>query len=178
MVNRFLAVDLEMANDDLTSVCQVGVAVFENNQLVKTWETLVNPQGGFGFYQTRVHGLTQEDVNHAPKLADVADQLRAMFEGEVVCSYGLSDCQALMDSLPLPSCTWMDASTVARRVWGYGKNKRKLKEVCLENGVELGKAHNALADAVAVGELLCVAMNRDNFSLKQLLGFSQKKIGF
>lgn len=176
MNNRFVSLDLEMANDNLTSVCQVGVAIFEHGKLINTWETLVNPDGEFGYYQTKIHGLTKADVLHAPRLTDVAEHLSALLTDQVVCSYGMSDCSALMDSLPLPNCTWMDASVVARKVWEYGKNRRKLREVCLEQNVVLTDAHNALADALATGELMCLAMQQKQLQLKNLLYLSKKVV--
>lgn len=176
MSNRFVSLDLEMANDNISSICQVGVAVFEHGKLVNTWGTLVNPDGEFGYYQTKVHGLTKSDVLHAPKLVDISEHLSLLLADQVVCSYGMSDCSALMDSLPLPNCTWMDASVVARRVWEYGKNRRKLQDVCLEQNVFLADAHNALADAVATGELMCLAMQQKNFQLRNLLNFSRKVV--
>lgn len=176
MTNRFVSVDLEMANDNLSSVCQVGVAIFEHGKLVDTWETLVNPDGEFGYYQTKVHGLTKADVLHAPKLSEVAEHLSSLLLGQVVTSYGMSDCSALMDNLPLPECTWMDASVVARKVWEYGKNRRKLRDVCIEQNVALTNEHNALADALATGELMCLAMAQKQLPLSNLLYLSKKMV--
>lgn len=176
MSNRFVSIDLEMANDNLTSVCQIGVAVFEHGKLLKTWETLINPDGEFGYYHTKVHGLTKADVLHAPKLVDISEHLSSLLADQVVCSYGMTDCSALLNSLPLPNCTWMDASVVALKVWEYGKNRRKLRDVCSEQNIFLADAHNALADAVATGELMCLAMQQKNFQLRNLLNFSRKVV--
>lgn len=176
MNNRFLTLDLEMANDNITSVCQVGLAIFENGNLTDTWESLIKPDGDFGYYQTRVHGITKDDVQFAPKLIDVADQLRNFIEDQVVFSYGMSDCSALMDSLPLPKCTWSDASIVARKVWNYGKNRRKLQDACADHNIALLNNHNALADAIATGELMLQAMIQNNRDVNFLLNHSRKLI--
>lgn len=176
MSNRFISLDLEMANDNLTSVCQIGLALFEHGRLVHTWETMVNPDGDFGYYQTKVHGITKNDVINAPKFHEVSDHLSSLLADQVIFSYGMSDCSALIDSLPLPNCTWIDASIVARKVWEYGKNRRKLREVCLEQNVTLTDAHNALADALATGELMCLAMHQKQLPLRNLMYFSKKVI--
>lgn len=175
MKNRFVAIDLEMANNDLTSICQVGLAVFENGQLIEQWESLINPESEFGEYQMLVHGLTAQDVITSPKLHEVAPVLRDYLADQVVCSYGYTDCNALMDSLPLPRCTWTDTSLIAKSVWEY-KNRRKLRDVCLDRGLTLLNAHNALADAVAAGELMVLAMTEKQLNLQQLLKFSKKMI--
>lgn len=176
MNDKFLVIDVEMANNNITSICQIGLAVFQGGKLNYSWESLINPDGDFGYYQTRVHGITKEHVANSPKLADVAGYIRSLIEDQTVFSYGMSDCSALMDSLPLPQCVWSDASQVARRTWDYGKNRRKLEDACTEQGIIIKQAHHALSDAVATGELMVQAMLKHNRELKYLLNFSKKNI--
>jgi len=44
---RFVAIDVETANPDYSSICQIGVALFENGIITKTWATLINPEDYF-----------------------------------------------------------------------------------------------------------------------------------
>jgi DNA polymerase III subunit epsilon len=44
MGSRFVAIDFETANASLASICQIGVAVFIDGQIVDEWETLINPE--------------------------------------------------------------------------------------------------------------------------------------
>ena len=37
IMNKFIVIDIETANPDLTSICQIGIAVFENGELVDQW---------------------------------------------------------------------------------------------------------------------------------------------
>ena len=46
-MNKFIVIDIETANPDLLSICQIGIVFFENGQVVTKWETLVNPQDYF-----------------------------------------------------------------------------------------------------------------------------------
>jgi DNA polymerase-3 subunit epsilon len=39
----FVVIDVETANADLSSICQVGIASFREGDLADTWESLVNP---------------------------------------------------------------------------------------------------------------------------------------
>ena len=34
---NFLAIDIETANADYSSICQIGIAEFENGQVVNSW---------------------------------------------------------------------------------------------------------------------------------------------
>ena len=40
----FVAVDVETANADIASICQIGVVAFENGRVKESWQTLVNPE--------------------------------------------------------------------------------------------------------------------------------------
>ena len=42
--NSFVAVDVETANSDRGSICQIGVVSVEQGQIVDEWQTLVDPR--------------------------------------------------------------------------------------------------------------------------------------
>jgi DNA polymerase-3 subunit epsilon len=41
---QFVAIDVETANPNMGSICQVGLARFVNGQLAEEWCTLVDPE--------------------------------------------------------------------------------------------------------------------------------------
>lgn len=177
MTSRFVSIDLEMANNNLSSICQLGIVVYENFEIISQWETLVNPLTDFGFYQTQVHGITKEQVQLAPTLPELRDQIINTIKGQVVSSYGMNDLYSLAGNFALPKCTWMDASKVTKAVWPHlGKGKSSLRGACEANDIIISNHHNALDDAIALGSLINCAMRNNAFSLKQLLGYSKKEI--
>ena len=44
---RFVAIDVETANADFASICQVGIVRFEASAIVDEWQSLVNPEDYF-----------------------------------------------------------------------------------------------------------------------------------
>jgi DNA polymerase-3 subunit epsilon len=44
---QFVAIDVETANPDFASICQIGLARFKDGQLVDTWEALIDPDDYF-----------------------------------------------------------------------------------------------------------------------------------
>ena len=46
-MNDFVAFDVETANHDLASICQIGIARFADGQFREKWEQYVNPQDYF-----------------------------------------------------------------------------------------------------------------------------------
>jgi len=41
---EFVAIDVETANADMASICQIGIARFADGLLTSEWETYVDPQ--------------------------------------------------------------------------------------------------------------------------------------
>ena len=44
---NFVAVDVETANSDRASICQIGIAVFKDGKLADEWVSLINPEDHF-----------------------------------------------------------------------------------------------------------------------------------
>ena len=44
---RFYSLDVETANHNQSSICQIGVGVFEDFKLVDTWKSYIDPQDSF-----------------------------------------------------------------------------------------------------------------------------------
>jgi DNA polymerase-3 subunit epsilon len=41
---EFIAIDVETANADMASICQIGIARFKGGALAEEWKTYVDPQ--------------------------------------------------------------------------------------------------------------------------------------
>ena len=168
----FTVIDVETANPDLASICQVGVVSFREGKLRDSWESLVNPQDYFDDMNVSVHGITERDVRHAPTWQTVQDMLSPWLEGQIVVSHTAFDRAALFrasekhKAKPF-SCAWLDSARVARRAWpqfahsGYG-----LANVAAHLGIEF-RHHNAREDARAAGEILLRAISETGLGVGQ-----------
>ncbi len=54
---QFAAVDVETANADLGSICQIGVALFRDGAHVHSWSSLVDPEDYFDTINVSIHGM-------------------------------------------------------------------------------------------------------------------------
>lgn len=170
----FVAIDVETANADMASICQIGVAKYINGVLTEEWSSLVDPEDYFDFINIDIHGITEEDVAGKPTFPEVASQLGCFLNGTVCVShthfdrvsisralakYGLSDFDT----------TWLDSARVARRAWeefswgGYG-----LASVCNKIGYEF-KHHDALEDVKASGHVLLAAIGKTGLDINAWL---------
>ena len=168
---NFVAIDVETANFQVSSICQIGIAGYAAGSLVSEWETLVNPQDGFSPWNTAIHGITADMVADAPTLPDIYEHLAVRLHGNIVVSHTSFDRAALtraLQSYGLPpiACTWLDSARVARRAWkqfarrGYG-----LKSLCNFLGHEFNH-HDALADAKAAGFIMLEACRHTGLSIE------------
>lgn len=160
---RFAAIDVETANADLFSICQVGVAIFQDGAHTSSWSSLVDPEDEFDGFNVSIHGIDEQIVKGAPKWPSVAAELRALLAGSIAACHTPFDRAATTlacDKYRLEQfdCRWLDTARVVRRAWperfattGYG-----LRNVAKFLGIDF-KHHDALEDARAAGEVLCRA---------------------
>jgi len=158
----FVAVDVETANADVTSICQIGIVRYKAGVLVAEWESLVDPQDYFDAVNVSIHGINEGAVAGAPEFSKIAATLASWCEGAVVVSHTHFDRVSLTRSWQRhgaigPQCEWLDTARVARRTWpecarkGYG-----LSNVCGIIGYVFDH-HNALEDAKAAAQVLMAA---------------------
>ena len=92
---NFAVIDVETANEAMSSICQIGIAVFNESKLAATWSALVNPEAAFSPWNVRVHGIGSGDVLGARTWAQVHPCVEALLEGRLVASHTLFDRSAL-----------------------------------------------------------------------------------
>lgn len=174
---NFVALDVETANADPKSICQIGVAVFRDGNLVDTWSSLINPQSHFDFMNSAIHGITKDDVQSAPIICQVKSKLDQIIGNNIVGIYSSFDKVALEKNFSQIDYNWLDITKVVRRTWeqvaysGYG-----LANICRLNDIEIGKHHDALADAIAAGKVLMCALNAKQLKLEDCRSLIRRKI--
>jgi DNA polymerase-3 subunit epsilon len=170
----FVALDVETANHDMGSICQIGLAGFKDGSLVREWETLVNPEAVFNYYFTNnIHGLDAAAVAEAPRWPELAEILRDWLTGQVVVCHTLFDKRALAAAyekygLAPPLCRWLDSCQLARRVWAGESAHFNLPAVCALIGHEF-RHHNALEDAKAAGAIILAAVKKTGLTMEDWL---------
>lgn len=74
---------------DKDRIVQIAVIKLYPDGQVNEWETLINPQIAIPPEITEVHGISDEDVRHAPFFIDIAKVLSLGIEGCDVCGYSV-----------------------------------------------------------------------------------------
>ena len=170
----FVAIDVETANADMASICQIGIAGFANGQIVEEWKSYIDPEDYFDGINISIHGITKEIVAGAPVFSAVNRELRNALEGNIVVTHTAFDrlalSQAAWKSRAAPlNCTWLDSACVVRRAWPeYSRSGYGLRNMCNVIGYKF-KHHDALEDAKASGQVLLAAVARTGLALEAWL---------
>jgi DNA polymerase III subunit epsilon len=159
---NFASIDVETANADMATICQIGIAKYTHGELTGEWVSYVDPEDYFDDINVSIHGIDESTVRGAPKFPELTDKLRSLLEGTVVVCHTHFDRVAIHKaaqrySVNIPECIWLDSAMVARRTWpecsrsGYG-----LLDVCFSIGYVF-KHHDALEDAKAAANIVFAA---------------------
>ncbi|HOK53288.1 MAG TPA: exonuclease domain-containing protein [Armatimonadota bacterium] len=159
---NFIAIDVETANPDMGSICQIGWVRYENDCINDEFTSYIDPEDYFDPWNVAIHGITAEMVKQSPRFPQIHGDLSRILKDTVVICHTAFDRIALQQAcgkydLPPMECNWLDTARVARRTWedfawkGYG-----LANVCAHIGYEF-KHHNALDDAKAAARVLLAA---------------------
>ena len=70
----FVALDVETANADLASICQIGTATFQQGKIIDEFSTLIDPEDYFDPMNVYIHGITEDDVRNAPSYAQISER--------------------------------------------------------------------------------------------------------
>lgn len=181
MTNTFVALDVETANSNFDSICQIGIISFDNGAPSHTWQTLVNPEDDFDPLNISIHHITETMVEDAPTFPIIYPSIVSLLSGQIVAAYSSFDKASITRilekySLPPIPCTWLDIAMVARRAWpqyatrGYG-----LANVAHNLGIHF-EHHAAHEDARAAGEILLRAISETGLSLTDWLTRVKKPI--
>ncbi len=167
---RFTAIDVETANPDYSSICQIGLALFEDGKVTKTFSCLVNPEDYFDPWNVSCHGIEEDDVIDAKTFPDILPIINEFVGDTIVVHHTAFDKVAITRAsekygLGLPQFAWLDSARVARRAWEkFACSGYRLSNICMEFNVKY-KAHDALEDAIAAGKILTKAIKDTGISL-------------
>lgn len=168
---KYFALDVETANADYSSICQIGLVEFEDKQISNKWSILINPESYFDPFNVSIHHITEDQVKNAPTFGMIYNDLNELISGQITIHHMPFDkiaitraCEeySLENICPL----WLDSAKIARRTWeqfayrGYGLDN-------LMEFLQIGfKHHDALEDAIAAGTIVHCACEKMNLTIE------------
>jgi len=176
----FYVIDIETANENNSSVCQIGIAGFNENDFKNAWGTYINPEDSFSGINIGIHGISSSDVKNSPTFTEVYNALK-LLENKIVVQHTGFD-KASIESvckkynLDILCYKWVDSALIAKRTWkdvskrGFGlsdlSNKFKLKFV----------HHDAVEDAIMTGKIVLKAIGESGYSIADWVKLVKKPL--
>lgn len=169
---NFVAFDVETANADWGSICQMGAVRFVDGVATDEISWLVSPPPGLETFDpdnVAIHGITAEDVKDAP---DFPERLAAFVEfvddSPLVAHNAQFDFTALSRAcaacgIEAPTMHFGCTLLMARAAQ-LGFENNKLPTVSAGLGIELSKHHDATADAAACGGIAVALARRASYT--------------
>ncbi|MDO4771760.1 3'-5' exonuclease [Porphyromonas sp.] len=155
-MNNFAAIDFETANAQRSSVCSVGVVIVNEGKIVDKFYSLIHPEPGYyAYWNTRVHGLTQESTCNAPNFQEVWRMIAPKIEGLPLVAHNSSFDESCLKAvfrvyrMDYPDYEFHCTCRAARRILGDKLPNHQLHTVSFHFGYDLTQHHHALADAEA-----------------------------
>ena len=159
MSERIVVFDIEILNQDPTSVCAIGIVELIDQKVNSTYYSLIKPKNlSYDVYRYKVHKIKSKSLVHERRFDEVWKDIYGYFEESLVVSHDIQgDMMHLREvlkqyHLPYPSLKMSCTNVLAHLIYP------KLKKYNLTSLVEMYgyefQAHHALEDAKATAFLI------------------------
>src|SRR3989449_193773 len=159
-LERYVTFDFETTDTDVATcgVVEIGAARVVKGEIVDRFPSLVQPYRPISPRATEIHGYSDADVAGAPSFGEVWPAFRSFIGDDVLIAHngqrfdvpvlrrlaagregGGVDSLAFYDTLPL--------------VRSLSRDSGKLEDLALRFGIDGGRAHHALDDAVTLAQV-------------------------
>lgn len=160
----FAAIDFETANEQLTSVCSVGIVIVRDGEIVDRFYSLIQPEPNYySYWNMRVHGITPADTENAPVFPSVWEEAEKRFEGLAFIAHNKAFDESCLKAvfrtyqMDYPDYEFHCTLRAARKKLRNLPN-HKLNTVAEYCGYNLVNHHHALADAEACAQIALTIM--------------------
>lgn len=160
---RFIAVDVETANANQHSICQVGLAMVAQDGSIKTLGHLINPGEKFDKFNVNLHGIDAATVKDAIGFGDYITLTRTLLERHTLIQHSNFDKQAFNAAcaqlgIAEINAEWVDSVRIARAAWPelIGNGGHGLANLKQHLGL-IFDHHNAVEDARAAAQVVLCA---------------------
>ncbi len=152
----FTAIDFETAHGKNWSVCQVGIVVVKNGEIVQEYESLIQPPDNYYYWtHVRIHGINRKKTMFSPNFAQIWEEIEPFISNKNIVAHNaifdVACLKASLDYYNLPIPDFHSHCTL--KIY-----KRNLAAVCQNYNIPLNH-HDALSDARACALLFLKHLN-------------------
>ncbi len=161
---KFVVLDVETTglSPDQHRVIELALITVQDGNILETWSSRFNPEGPVG--KTEIHGITEEDVEDAPKFHEIADEVIARITSTALIAHNARFDLAFLRSEFEKSdwkVPWLSSICTLEASHYYQPylSRRRLRDCCEDIGINIENAHSASGDALATAKLISYYLN-------------------
>ena len=158
MMERFIAFDVETPNRRNDRMSAIGITVIEDGVISRQYDSLIDPETHFDYFNVKLTGISEKSVRNAPKFPELWAQIRPLMEsGLIVAHNAVFDMGVLKKCLQDYGITWKPyvhyicTVQMGRRL--LPGMSHSLNVLCDHYGISLDH-HQAGSDSRACAEIL------------------------
>lgn len=173
----FVALDIETANSDAESICEIGLVKFRQGMEVGSWSSTIRPKDSHNLLPINFskHGINQEEILAAPYLQELWGEIFKFVAGMPIVAHGATqDINKLLRAAKsglepgweFPSAGYSCSLVLARQSNSLNPADFTLRSIARELGIDSPdiernglSVHSAESDARACG-LIVVSLAR------------------
>lgn len=155
---RYIAFDVETPNHFNNRMSAIGITVIENGIITKKLYSLINPETNFDYFNTKLTGISAEDVMNKPAFKQIWNKIEPIMSSGILVSHNapfdlavLKSCLRDYGILWKPSASYLCTVQIGRRV--LPKMSHRLNAMCDYYGIALDH-HHAGSDSLACAKIL------------------------
>lgn len=162
MSRTFVAIDVETASALAGSICEIGIASFQDGELTSARTLVIRPGTRFDARHIRFHGISQCDVQQAPMWTEAYPEIARTLQGKTIASHTMFERRQIFAACcrgkraMFSYGQWIDTCATARRAWPE-LSAHSLPALAHHFGIAY-VAHRAAEDARVAGLILLLSL--------------------
>ncbi|MFC7067454.1 exonuclease domain-containing protein [Brucella rhizosphaerae] len=180
---NYFVIDVETANADYASICQIGLVEVKNGEVVGRESHLINPDDYFDSFNVSIHGISEDNVRDSPPFSDIYASVLPKLRDAIVVHHGPFDRVAFNRSYekygldPL-DVQWLDNQRVVRRTWEeFASSGYALKNLARHFKINFNH-HDALEDALTTQKIFNLALEKSGVSAADWITLANHRNNF
>lgn len=168
MSKRFAIVDIETTGGKPgpDRVTEIAIVIHDGEQIIDSFESLINPERSIPYGITQITGITNEMVADAPKFFEVAKQVVEMTQGAIFVAHNVSfDYNFIRYEFQQLGYVFrrrkLCTVRLSRKMFP-GLRSYSLGNLIKHFNIQVTDRHRAMADVMATIEVLQKALNKDD----------------
>ena len=181
---KIVALDFETANENPRSACALGIAIYEDGEIIDNFEWLLKPRERYNnFTLSYIHGLCEEDIQNEEEFPFYYERLKEILDGAIIvahnANFDINVLNSICDLYELERFNnyYIDTVKISRKAFPE-LHSHRLNVICEYLNIDL-KHHDALSDSMACLLILLQVMDNystfDIYELMEKLHLSMKK---